>query len=76
MKLRKFKPSVDIAEYRSPLQVCEIRLYRDGCYFYVCPRCDCSIEREYMHFCDRCGQMLGWDRYQKAKVIRPPVPIR
>jgi len=65
-----------IKGYRTPLQVCELLLCRDRCYYPICPRCKCSIEREYMSFCDRCGQRLGWDRYHNAKVIRPPVPIQ
>ena len=29
-------------------------------------------EREYMNYCDRCGQRLGWELFDSAKVIRAP----
>lgn len=46
--------------YRIPLQVIQVRLFRSGDSYPVCPRCNSSLEREYMQFCDRCGQRLGW----------------
>ena len=67
---RKFKV---IPGYRTPLQVCELLLSRDGIYYPICPRCKCSIDREYMSYCDRCGQRLGWDRLRAAKVVEPPI---
>ena len=46
--------------YRSPMDVLEIRCYRDtvvGFTSYpVCPRCRTTMDREYQAFCDRCGQ--------------------
>ena len=29
----------------------------------VCPRCGITMEREYQHFCDRCGQQLDWSAF-------------
>lgn len=46
--------------YRVPLLVIERRIFAGGDSFPVCPRCACTIEREYMCFCDRCGQKLNW----------------
>ena len=37
--------------------------------YYVCPRCKITLEREFMAFCDRCGQKLDWRSYKKAKII-------
>lgn len=37
--------------------------------YYVCPRCKATMEREFMSFCDRCGQKLDWRSYKKAKII-------
>ena len=37
--------------------------------YYVCPRCQTTMEREFMSFCDRCGQKLDWRGYKKAKII-------
>lgn len=34
----------------------------------VCPRCRNTMEREYMGFCDRCGQRLAWDGYAHAAI--------
>ena len=39
----------------------------------VCPRCGRSLEREYVSFCDRCGQKLGWDRIDRARILLAPV---
>lgn len=36
----------------------------------VCPRCKIMIEREYMKFCDNCGQKLGWNKTIKAKIVK------
>ena len=57
----------EAVSYRTPLAVTEyIILGRDGAY-PVCPRCDVSLEREYVNYCDRCGQRLSWKGYSKAK---------
>ena len=40
----------------------------DSC-FSICPRCDIAIEREYMQFCDRCGQKLNWEQLENAEII-------
>ena len=29
-------------------------------YYYLCPRCNVPIDREYQKYCDRCGQKLDW----------------
>lgn len=39
--------------------------------YYVCPRCKTTMEREFVSFCDRCGQKLDWKYYKKAKVVYP-----
>ena len=39
--------------------------------YYVCPRCKVTMEREFMHYCDRCGQCLDWTAYMQVKIIRP-----
>ena len=55
--------------YRMPMQVKEILQIKQDNGYPVCPRCNCTIDREYMHFCDRCGQCLGWDAFENATVI-------
>lgn len=49
-------------KYRTPLPVRESRQFYDGGYA-VCPRCRSTLPRDYMHYCDRCGQRLSWDRF-------------
>ena len=41
-----------------------------GCY-PVCPYCKLTLDREYQHFCDRCGQELDWKDYSNAIIIFP-----
>ena len=70
--LEKTQVIVDSKEitYRIPLAVHEVCVFSDGNSFSVCPRCGLTLEREYMNFCDRCGQKLDWKEYEKAVVIR------
>ena len=49
-----------LAGYRMKRPVTEVMLFPDGNGYYVCPRCHVTMEREFMHFCDRCGQHLDW----------------
>ena len=58
--------------YRRPMQVREIMVFvRSGWFMAVCPRCGITVEREYMAYCDRCGQCLGWKELKKAAIIYP-----
>ena len=59
--------------YRVPLPVKHCLLYPYSGHTYpLCPRCDISMEREYVAFCDRCGQRLNWSNYEHAKIIVAP----
>ena len=62
------KASVAAESYRTPMQVTHLRKYRNTAY-YICPRCNITMEREFMAYCDRCGQCLSWKNYRKAVVI-------
>ncbi|MEI3111082.1 MAG: hypothetical protein V8S71_04530 [Oscillospiraceae bacterium] len=60
------------ASYRIPMSVVSLRRYsgRNGIYAYpICPRCNTTLPREYLSFCDRCGQRLNWKRFAKAAII-------
>ena len=59
-----------LAEYRLPRPITEYRLNQSVLgdqAFYYCPRCDITLDREFQACCDRCGQLLDWKDYRKAK---------
>ena len=49
--------------YRTPFPVTEFRIRCRNVYS-ICPRCGITLDREYMAFCDRCGQQLDWSQYR------------
>lgn len=51
---------VQALTYRAPMPVICVRLLKKGDSYPVCPRCDSSLDREGVGYCDRCGQRLGW----------------
>lgn len=58
--------------YRHAMAVVEIHMFPQchGAPAYpVCPRCQRTMEREYMPFCSRCGQKLNWRGFQNARVL-------
>ena len=64
------KKLLALANYRVPMRVTEGVLLSAGVY-YRCPRCRRTLDREFMAFCDRCGQRLDWRGYSKAKLSLP-----
>ena len=59
----------DALSYRQPLEVTHMLLLaNDDCY-PICPKCGISLDREYMSYCDRCGQCLGWRKYNDAEIV-------
>ena len=61
------KEKILAEEYRKPLQVTERATFRKYS-FPICPRCDSVLDREYLTFCNCCGQKLSWIGYGKSKV--------
>lgn len=55
--------------YRIPNCVTETKLLKNGDAYPVCPRCRATLEREYVKYCDRCGQALKWYGYGNSKLI-------
>ena len=55
--------------FRMPLDVTEVNVYHEDDYYPRCPRCRLSIEREFMRYCDRCGQRLSWKRFHDVRLI-------
>lgn len=64
--------TVSAALYRIPLPVTEIMVFLHGESYPVCPRCNCTIGREYMNYCDRCGQCLDWTAFDFARLVYAP----
>jgi len=61
---------LDAVSYRIPWAVTRVVQHTNEQTVYpICPRCNCSVEREYMNFCDRCGQKLDWDLLEFANVV-------
>lgn len=59
-------------QYRLPLPVQEVLQLTNGTRYPICPRCELTIEREYMCYCDRCGQHLSWSQFENANVVFAP----
>ncbi len=55
--------------YRLPMLVTELDVYKNLDSYYVCPRCRIPLEREFVAYCDRCGQCLNWAEYKKARLV-------
>lgn len=58
--------------YRVSMSVVSILVFPNGDSYPICPRCDNTLEREYMRFCDRCGQRLDWENYDLAEIVYVP----
>lgn len=58
----------DALSYRIPHPVTRVRQLCRGASYPVCPRCDSNLDREYVRFCDRCGQRLQWAAFSVACV--------
>ena len=57
------------SDYRTPMQIVQVRIFWNNNAFYVCPRCQVTLEREFQSYCDRCGQCLNWRGRKKAERI-------
>lgn len=56
--------------YRVPMMVKDmVSFYHfpEDVVYYRCPRCQELLPREFMTYCDRCGQCLDWREYRKAR---------
>lgn len=53
------KPKIPPQEYRKPMAVTDWRKLGIT-YWAICPRCKHLVDREYVKFCESCGQRLAW----------------
>ncbi len=61
--------SVSELSFRMPMTVTEVMVFTDKESYAVCPQCKTTLPREYMRYCDRCGQHLCWKHFGKAAVV-------
>ena len=54
--------------YRIPCPVTALLQFPDGNCYPICPRCLLTLDREYIQFCDRCGQHLSWHTFPVAQL--------
>ncbi len=67
------KRAAEEITYRIPMEIQQLRYYTYNHTSYaVCPRCRISLDREYIRFCDVCGQRLSWKNYGNVIVITLP----
>ena len=61
--------------YRQPMLVRKLKVFYNAHgeedTYYACPRCDVTMEREFLGFCHRCGQRLDWSKHAQVKVVYP-----
>lgn len=59
-----------LLSYRMPMKVKDATIFPrfplDDIYYH-CPRCQRLLDREFMAYCDCCGQCLDWRDYRKAR---------
>lgn len=68
-----FRRFTDALSYRIPRPVTTLIQYSaPGSCYPLCPRCGQGMAREYIGFCDRCGQKLSWDGLEDAVIITAP----
>ncbi|MBE6971392.1 MAG: hypothetical protein E7446_04640 [Ruminococcaceae bacterium] len=59
--------------YRKSIAVTALLRFPTGDIYPLCPRCASTLDREYMRFCDRCGQRLSWHQLKHCTIqqIKP-----
>lgn len=58
----------DALSYRIAKPVTHIIIYGRGGSYPLCPRCNRGLDREFMNYCNNCGQHLGWKHFSSATV--------
>lgn len=72
--------TVLLNSYRVPMVVSTFRYIYDTVYgpttYPVCPRCECTLERDYQQYCDRCGQALNWEGTHPVLILSDNSDLR
>lgn len=66
--MRKTETIEEMIAHRQPLLIRECVRFKNGYTYPVCPKCQCTLNRDYQAYCDRCGQKLSWRRFYRAKI--------
>ena len=59
-----------LVTYRVPMMVKDMLIFRrypENDIYYRCPRCQKLLSRDFLAYCDSCGQCLDWRGYRKAR---------
>ena len=59
-----------LTQFRIPKLVSDLMIFPDTS-FFVCPQCGITLEREFMKYCDCCGQCLNWKNYKHPRIVYP-----
>ena len=60
-------------KYRTSMSVTSYKIYLNYNCYAICPRCNSSLDREFMDYCNNCGQKLSWRNFtykRKKKDIK------
>jgi hypothetical protein len=57
-------------QYRKPTMPTSYALIGETDFYYRCPRCQGILDREYVSYCNCCGQALAWRGIKKAVLCR------
>lgn len=59
--------------YRKPMAITQriVLPTRYSASYFICPRCLATLDREFVAYCDRCGQCLDWTNYKTAEICYP-----
>lgn len=71
MAQKKVETIEEKLSYREPMKIERISVWRSGEAYPVCPRCGNLLVRDYMCFCNECGQKLNWKGISRAQLIMP-----
>lgn len=73
-RIKRRDDYTEVLSYREPMLVSYLQAipFLGGYTTYpICPRCESSMEREYVSYCDRCGQALDWSKIHIASIRLP-----
>lgn len=64
------KDNYESVQRLNPMLVRQVLRLPSGYTYPICPACRITLDREYQSYCDRCGQCLNWNRFEKAVIIQ------